>query len=298
MENKKEQPEIGLIGAEQLPLFGSLLLPDMQQAIGQGEPYTALGISADGVACGALAGYEDVGCFYLTSFYVAPAYRKRGIGAQLLNALKKLLLQLGEIYELEISFTTTEQEHEDFRMFLEHAGFRMRGDRGQTIWKFTLEQFVASELFSKDIKSTGDVYAFAELSDDVLRAMQKRGIAQEAPLPEQTMKGEDVERAISHAVIRDGRAEAYVVFDHSCGGMLTLCALWIGEAGPAALYTLLRQSFQKARELYPPETVIAVEAVNEQSARLVHALIPNAKRMSYTYRCQLDGDGAFSEKEE
>ncbi len=298
MGNTEEKLEVGIISAEELPLFGSLLLPEMEQAIAQGEPYTALGISADEVACGALAGYEDGGCFYLTSFYVAPEYRKRGIATALLRALERLLMQIGEVYALELRFTTTEPEHEELRGFLEHNGFLQQDDRGQTIWTFSLEQFVASKLFQKEVKASRDVCAFSELSEDMLHAMQKKGVAMEAPLPEQTMTGADVERTISHAFIREGRPEAYVVFDHSCGGMLTLCALWIGEAGPSALYTMLRQAFQKAKECYPMETKIAVEAVNAKSARLVHALVPDAERMSYTYRCQLTDEGVFLEKGE
>lgn len=293
MGNNEEKTEVGLIGAEQLELFGSLLLPEMEQAIAQGEPYTAIGISADEVACGALAGYEDDECFYLRSFYVAPDYRGRGIGAELLNALKQLLQKIGGVYALELSFTSTDPEHEQLRGFLEHNGFEQQDDKERTIWTFSLGDFVASELFQKNVKSSHDVCAFSEIPEDMLSAMQKRGVVQETPLPEQTMTGADVERAISHALICDGRAEAYVVFDHSFGGMLTLCALWIGEAGPSALYALLRESFRRANELYPPETKIALQAVNEQSARLVRTLVPGAARMSYTYRCQLGDGGVF-----
>ena len=55
--------QLGCIGEEQMPYFSSLLLPDAVAAIERGEPVTAIGSAQEEVACGALAGYVENGCF-------------------------------------------------------------------------------------------------------------------------------------------------------------------------------------------------------------------------------------------
>lgn len=274
--------QLGYIGTEQLTYFSSLLLPDAVEAIERGEPITAIGIAKENVACGALAGYADDGCFRVISLYVAPDYRRLG-GARLMIRQLEELLSKCDIRSMVISFTIVEPDCETMIPFLSAMDYDPEDDRGRNIYTFTLEQLAENKAFEKSTGKSLQIQPFAKLSEDVLRIAQKRGIALEAPLPEDTLSSPQLERELSHAWIKDGKVEAYAVFDYSCCGMLTLSGLWVGDPNPRVLYSLLKTVIVRAQELYPPQTKIALQAVNDRSVRLVQRLVPDAKKVSFSY---------------
>lgn len=276
--------ELGYIGKAQLSYFSTLLLPEAAQAIDGEEPITALGITADGVACGALAGYVQDGCFQIISFYVAPDYRRRGGGSLLLHQLEKFLSENSSIRAMEISFTTAHQDNESLFPFLNTSGFLPEDDRGRNIYSFTLEELKESPALRTPASSSVQVKPFSQLSEDVLRAAQKHCISLDAPLPEQTLLGPDLEWKLSHAIIKDGTVKAFAAVDHSCCGVLTLCGLWTEESNPVALYSLIKTVLTRAQELYPPTTRLALQIVNDASLHLFQGLVPNARKISFTYR--------------
>lgn len=275
--------QLGCIGSEQLAYFSTLLLPDAVQAIERDEPVTAIGIALEDTACGALAGYVQNGCFQLISLYVAPDYRRLG-GARLMLSQLEELLEENDIRAVEISFTGAEQEEESLALFLASMGFVAEDDRGQNIYTFTLEEVTQAKALSRPAGKSLKIRPFSQLSEDMLRAAQKRGIALGSPLPERTLLSEQLERELSHAFIKEGRVEAYAAVDDSCCGVLTLCGLWVGDPSPVVLYSLLKAVISRAAELYPPQTRVAVQAVNDQSLRLIRGLVPGAKKVSFTYR--------------
>ena len=276
--------QLGCIGEEQMPYFSSLLLPDAVAAIERGEPVTAIGIAQEEVACGALAGYVENGCFQVVSLYVAPDYRRLGGARLMISQLEELLMEESDIWSMEISFTETGQEEESLAPFLASMGFVAEDDRGQNIYTFTLEEVTQAKALSRPAGKSLKIRPFSKLSEDVLRAAQKRGIALASPLPERTLMSEQLDRELSHAFIKDGRVEAYAAVDDSCCGVLTLCGLWVGDSRPIVLYSLLKTVIGRAAELYPPQTRVAVQAVNDQSLKLIRGLAPGAKKVSFTYR--------------
>ena len=276
--------QLGCIGEEQIAYFSSLLLPDAVAAIERGEPVTAIGIAQEDVACGALAGYVENGCFQVISLYVAPDYRHLGGARLMVSQLEELLMEEPDIWSMEISFTMAEPDNETMVPFLNAMGFSPEDDRGRNIYSFTLEQLGRSKALGKAVSKTLRIRPFSQLSEDVLRAAQKRGIALGIPLPEQTLLGSQIERELSFALIKEGKIEAYAVVDHSCCGALTLCALWVGDPNPMVLYSLIKSVVSRAQELYPPETDIALQVINNGSLRLIRGLVPDAKKVSFTYR--------------
>ena len=288
MEETRRLPEaplqLGCIGSEQLAYFSSLLLPDVVEAIERGEPITAIGIAQGDVACGALAGYVENGCFQVISLYVAPDYRRLGGARLMVSQLEELLMEESDIWSMEISFTAIEPDNETMMPFLASMGFLAEEDQGRNIYTFTLEQLCKSTALGKAASTSLRFRPFSQLPEDVLRAAQKRGIALGAPLPEQTLSSPQLERELSHALIKDGKIEAYAALDHSCCGVLTLCALWVGDTTPMVLYSLLKTVVNRAQELYPQETPLALQVINSQSLRLIRGLVPDAKKVSYTYR--------------
>ena len=102
--------ELGYISEDSLPVFQSLLLPVAAEAIKNGEPLTALGVSEDGCACGALAGFLRDNDFQIVSLYVAPDWRRKGGGDMLFDALEGLLREIPDGGGIEIGYIKSSVE--------------------------------------------------------------------------------------------------------------------------------------------------------------------------------------------
>lgn len=275
--------QLGSIVGEQLDIFAPLLLPTVVEAMKRGEPVTAIGIVKDGIACGALAGYVESGCFHVESLYVAPDYRRAGGAGQMLSQIEKILNEMDEIWAIDISFTNLDPDNESMIPFLEHFGFKLIDDGGYNIYTFTLEQLAGDELFEKEISRSLNIVPFSKTFEAVLNTTQKHALAKDAPVPEGKLTGQEIEQDLSHVVIKDEEVVAFIAFDHSCCGVLTLCSLWSAESNPIIIFSLLKTAIAQAKALYPPETPIALQVINDRSLRLIEAIVPDAKRVSFTY---------------
>lgn len=260
--------------------FRSLLLPETADALAAEEPLTALALTEGELAVGAAAGCLEFGRFLITSLYVAPAYRRRGGGRLLVETLKTLCAPY--VGALEFRFTATQEEHDTLPPFLTALGFAEEPDNGENIYLTTLERAAASPFFSGAGKGT----PLSALSRGQLSLMEKAAHAAGAPWPEGGVSKLDAE--VSVAVLDGSEPRAFVVFDHSFPGALTLAAAWSADRDPTVLPALLRSAVALAKEKYPPETAVAVQAVNPASAALVRALLPDARPVSHTYLCLLN----------
>lgn len=278
---------LGYISTELLPVFSNLIDPQVAEAMKEGEPITAIGIEKNGIACGALTGYLDDGYFQILSLYVAPSFRHQGGATLMLNELKRLLFEHTSIEKIMIDYTVTHEEHKTLTAFLTASGFTKEEDFGLTLYKFSLEKILNSPLFSSSSKESSNILAFNNISDNLLVTAQKKASVQNVPLPEVPFTSDEFDRELSHAYIKNGEIQAFVIFDHSLGGMLTLSCAWVNDAKPVILSVLLRKSMQCAKELYSPDTMIAVQAVTDASAKLIRTLVPDAEPFSFTYTTTL-----------
>lgn len=267
--------EIGVLPLEDPGVFRSLLLPETADALAAGEPVTALALTEDALALGAAAGYLEGGRFQLSSLYVAPNHRRRGGGRLLVETLSRLLEKTP--VSMEINFIVTREEHETLPAFLEALGFQEETGDGEDIYRLLLSEVASSPFFAK---AAGRGTAFADLDEGLLRQADKAALVSGAPRPECGLAGPGVDRDMSVALVQEGEIRAFVAFDRSCCGGLTLAAAWSGKAGPAALPALLGSAFVRGQEKYPPDTLLAVQAVNRASAALIKKLIPGAKPLS------------------
>ena len=279
-----DRMQFGMVDDADPGAFEPLLLPQVAEALRNGEPVTVMGIAKEGVACGVLAGYIAGDCFHVASLYVAPDYRRQGGARRMIRELEALIGNDPTIGAVEIEFTTAEPDNETMLPFLEAMGFLQESDGGRNIYTFALGDLEQMKVTKVSGHENGHVRPFSHLSEDLLHAAQKRSVALGTPQPEQTLTGKELEPELSHALVKDGRIEAYAVVDHSCCGMLTLCALWIEDSNRATLNTLVKSVIARAQELYPPQTRVAMQAVNDQSRRLILKLVPQAGKVSYTYR--------------
>lgn len=275
--------EIGYIKREELEMFLDFLLPESVTAIMAGEPLTVLGVVEDQTAVAALAGYLDGMTYKITSLYVAPEYRRQGKGRKLLETLWDFFQKSEDVEGMEISFTVTDEEHRTLQIFCEHMGFRQLDDRGETLYRFKLTQVADSPLFKGVSGKVESIRAFAELDQELLLQAQKEVRLQNIPLSEEGLVGEGVDQNLSYAYLEQGEVTGFVVFDHSLAGWLTLSGVWMKNGRGNIIPILLRHAFGSAREHYPEETMMAVQAVNGESTALVNSILPEAEPFSFTY---------------
>ncbi|MCC8140623.1 MAG: GNAT family N-acetyltransferase [Lachnospiraceae bacterium] len=270
--------QIGVLQPGDPGVFESLLLPEAAQALKAKEPVTALGLTEGDVAVGALAGDLEGGFFQIRSLYVAPDYRRRGGGRLLVGTLEKLL---GEPRAgMAIHFTATREEHETLFPFLQALGFRDETDEKENIYVTTLGELEEASPLS-GARESGT--SFAELDEELLRQADRVARKGGSPRPEGGVDGPYVERRISMAIVRENRIAAYAIFDRSCLNSLTLSSTWSGSVGPAAVYSMVRSAFGRARRLFPPEEKIVIQSVDRLTAALIRAMAPQARMISYTW---------------
>ena len=126
----------------------------------------------------------------------------------MINQLEELLTEEPDIWSMEISFTTAEPDNETMIPFLSSMGYSPANDMGRNIYTFTLGQLENAKPLAKPASRSLRIRSFSQLSEDMLRAAQKRGIATGTPLPESTLTGPQVERELSYALVKDGKIEA------------------------------------------------------------------------------------------
>lgn len=271
--------EIGWIDRETCGIFQTLLLPDAAAALKQGKPLLALGLTEDNVACGAAAGELEGDVFNVTSFYVAPDYRRRGGGTMLIETLRTLLKE--HCRSLEISYTVTLPEHQALAPFLTEMGFLCRLDYGETIYGLTLGSLEKNSFFAREQKIPANVRPFAQISPTLLREVyQAARVREEAYLPV-SLTDSALDSTASMAVVEDNAVRSFAAVLSRQPGLLELA--WVQSGRPQDMAPMLSAVYAAARRSYPPETLLTVQAVNAASAKLLCAMLPEAAPISFTY---------------
>ncbi|MBD5527276.1 MAG: GNAT family N-acetyltransferase [Lachnospiraceae bacterium] len=275
--------EIGWIDREMSGIFQTLLLPEAAEALKQRKPLLALGLTEDDVACGAATGELQGDVFTVTSFYVAPDYRRRGGGTMLIEALRNLLKE--HCHSLEISYTVTLPEHQALAPFLTAMGFLCRPDYGETIYGVTLGSLENNSFFAREQKIPANVRPFAQVSPTMLREVyQAARVREEAYLPV-PLTDSSLDAAVSMAVVEDNSVRSFAAVLGRQPGLLELA--WVQSGRPQDMAPMLLAAYAAARRSYPPETLLTVQAVNAASAKLLCAMLPEADPISFTYYCDL-----------
>ena len=271
--------EIGYLPLGEPGVFRSLLLPEAADALAQGEPLTALGLTEDGLALGAAAGYLENGRFLLRSLYVAPDHRRKGGGRMLVEALEGLAGQFAS--GMEIRFTATREEHFTLPPFLRALGFEQEPDDGENIYLTTLKDAAKSPFFSGEGKDFGT--PLADLRDRALSLLEKAALAAEAPLPEGGLGSERVDREISLCSFEGSTPQAFVILETVQPDTLALSAAWSAAKNPTVLPRLLRTAMALAQKNYPLETGLTVQPIGAVSAALVRTILPDAVPISQVW---------------
>ena len=271
----------GAITTENLEWFEPLMTQTAAELIKAGAPVYAIGVTEERTktACGALVGYMMGGCFRLISLFVSTEYRRGGYGNLLIGELVETCREEG--IGIEVSFTGADAEAEALTEFLEFWFFQREEQPQGEIYEISLGEALRSDY--NRARSSAHVRRLEECQERMVRALSKRAYDSDVPVPEGGFFAASIDRQISVVYERENRITAYLLFDHSLGGRLTLCALCSFEKNPIALAEMIFTAMTLCRKKYPEDTEFYMQAINETSRNLIHKVFPNAKAVSHTY---------------
>ena len=271
----------GAITPENLEWFEPLMTQTAVELIKEGAPVYAIGVTEERTktACGALVGYMMGGCFRLISLFVSPEYRRCGYGNLLIGELVETCREEG--IGIEVSFTGADAETDALTGFLEFGFFQREEQPQGEIYEISLGEALKS-VYNRECSST-HVLRLEECQERMVRELSKRAYDSDVPVPEGGFFAASIDRQISVAYERENKITAYLLFDRSLGGRLTLCALCSFEKNPIALAEMIFTAMALCRKKYSDDTKFYMQAVNETSKNLIHKVFPNAKAVSHTY---------------
>ncbi len=286
--------EIGIITKDEIDVVRPLLVPKVADEIASGEPIVALAVTEGDNAVGALAGRAEGRDFLITSLYVAKSFRRRGAASLLMESLFPILAE--EDLNAVMDFLIMDEEHESLVPFLLKMGFSDESDPDFKVFRISIKQLEESAFISR---GGGNGISFSSLDEYELRKAQKMADENFVPTPECGLNGPGVEKEISMAHLTKDGITAFVAWDRSFAGKLTLAAVWAEETDPSVLLALLRASFVKIKETCKDDKEIFIQTVNESSERLVTRLFPEAESISYTMvrECRLETQAEEEESE-
>ena len=256
----------------------TLLLPGAYQAWKRGEDILILGLAKDETAVGALAAMPEGDTFSVISLYVAPEYRRQGGGRLLMN---QFLLMAEDVAErAEVDFIETEEEHEALELFLAVSGFREEELYGE-IYAGELGQIGQGNVFSRKMNPAGT--PLRELGPVEKRKAEQEIRDTNAPYEDGMFTEESLDEDISRIHFANKRPDGFVLCQNRGEGGLVITGAWNGSGAPLLFLQLLHSAYAEAGKKYPPETRIAVQAVNSATGKLIRELMPQADRVSHCY---------------
>lgn len=271
--------KLGWIGQNELDHFGSLLLPDVRQALAEGQPITALGLTAGDQACGAVAAWLQRGdIMSIGSLYIAPRYRRQGGGRLLIDTLYRL--GQGRCQAMVISYTCTQSDHETLAPFLTAIGFVPERAESR-LYQISLNDLAQAPFFTAVSSSHRGARPFTQVSPRSLTAAYQEAAAQGENYLERPLTDKSVDQDVSVAVMEGDQVRSFAVFTPTSPGRIRLA--WVKSGQPQDLPLLLHTAFIYIRDKYPPETVMTVQAVTGASNALVNCLLPQARLISFSF---------------
>ncbi|MCR5053207.1 MAG: GNAT family N-acetyltransferase, partial [Lachnospiraceae bacterium] len=219
-ENKELSMDgICLITPENLNHFAPFLLPNARELMVSGTPVTAFGYVKDGIACGAIAGYLVEKSFIIISFYVAPEYRRYGVGSNLLTTLEDMVRPYTDV--IYIDFYITTDEHRLLPVLLEKYGYKGRPMPGRTTYATTVRELFEGKIFERHY---GDdlLASFSDIDENDLKAAEKEAIKQKMPIPKGGFSAPSVDMECSTILIKNNPLKAYVAIEKAPDGSLVV----------------------------------------------------------------------------
>lgn len=270
--------ETTIIDRDNLQYFRTLLLPETVQKLLSGAPVFALGAVDDGMACGALSGGSVGSSFLIDSIFVCSRFRQRGAGTALLTELVRIAALQENLSTLRCSFTIGCPDHELLADFLDRHGFTFE-PVPDSIVSIPLEA-LSRLSFYKNTQTSVRVYTLSELSDSMLRTLDKRLAADGGQLLEQPLDRAPLERECSTVTVKNGAIDACLLIEKKGDRLLSFSYADAGSTiGSGSVFSgMLISTYRLVKGKYPPDTSILIQPVTPLSQALLVRLAPPETR--------------------
>jgi GNAT superfamily N-acetyltransferase len=240
---KRSDIKIEYITQEESDVFSPLMLPDDARKLKAGMPVVAFGAVIEGVAVGAICGeaYGD-STFMVSSFYVSPKYRGRGVGSFLLEELTVILPDY--ITTLRFDYIKTDSNHAALDRFLEHHG-AMQDKANVGLMRVKGSQLCDSEFYDHGYYK-GGVKTLSELTKDQIRQLESFARDKTLPQPEGGFWAEEVYDECSVVMQDHSGIMGYIIIDDEKDGVKSASSVYFEEKSDLVeLFMGLIKAFEK-----------------------------------------------------
>ncbi|MBO6214805.1 MAG: GNAT family N-acetyltransferase [Lachnospiraceae bacterium] len=256
---KRSDIKIEYITQEESDVFSPLMLPDDARKLKAGMPVVAFGAVIEGVAVGAICGeaYGD-STFSVSSFYVSPEYRGRGVGSFLLEELIVILPEY--ITVLLFDYIKTDSNHAALDRFLEHHGAKL--DKANVgLMRVKVSQLCDSEFYNHGYHK-GGVKVLDELTKDHIYDLENFTRENALPQPNGGFLAKEVYAGCSVVMQDYSGIMGYIIIDDEKDGVKSAASVYFEEKSDLAalfmgLIKALEENCSRGEMIYFP--VVDVE---------------------------------------
>ena len=277
---KKTEITTGVVDAASLPMFLDFLGDDAKALLDSGAKLAVIGAAEGSKAVGAACGYADEdGCFNILGIYVAPKYRKKGIGTELLNAVAETAKGVKKGIPVRLAFCEGDAEAESLLAFMKALGYK-ETDRGERLYRFTVGDLKNKAYFPAKYKNP-HLKSFAEMRSEEIKKIAVRTAQRHRDMPEDGFTSARVKKDCSFAYFRNGIVKGYLVCDDTSGGELTVSALFVRDK--FAMAGLLRAFASAIKAKHKAATLVCMPVPTDRYDDLFEKLFPGVKNLEHNF---------------
>lgn len=258
-----------------------LVSAEVMEAMKRKLPVTVFLAAYGNMAAGVLAGAVNNGIFDIESLYVAPEYRRLGIGTALIDRLRQTLLMKDIMIRAE--YTLENEEKRAFSSFFKSNGFSRERIKIPCYYLSTIGDMKTEQDERLRNRYEGTILPFKEISDSVLKTASAYSKNEGFPLPEGGLLSDRVDRDLSFSALSNGRIMAYIAVEKDRDGLVLIPALWSKIPDPKVMIAMLKAAATAAIKKYPPEEKTAMMAISSVSEKIIKHLFPEAEAVSYSF---------------
>lgn len=278
--NQLPEVELYAIGAEEAEYAAALLSPEAVSMIQNAEAF-GMALTEEGetraAVCARLSP-ENETVLEIISLYVAPQFRRRGLGTTL---VLELLERTMEATDASLRFMTVTflADDEGMNGMLSMLGFEINRDESAVSWQISVGELGDSVLMQKPVApppSTA-LLPLEELSDYQIRQLV------------QTLRKHDIDMLSADEIRQAHRKASYVLTDErgdptACAiftvsetSRITLSQFFTGYKNAAPSMAVLQAGGKVLMEHFPHEALLEIPTLTQSTGKLVQRLLPNSR---------------------
>ncbi len=252
-----------------------------------------LGISFDDHPAGAIAlEPNNEGAALVTSIYIAPEFRRKRLGTELIFLAASYMVTDGEYYRIEAAFAENDREEPGAKEFFEFLDFELSKDPTHGAFAVKLSDVEKAEVITS--ANTTGLLPYNKIKSSI-----RNYVISEHPALWDVMAAGMIDEDVSCFEDPDnikGDEPDCIIF---CKEGDDLVMAWAqSENNKLNLVKMLKFAFDAALKKYGPEKTIKIPYINEISQRLILKMMGDAAVSCETvWRAVLPLDGELEEEE-